>query len=72
MAARRVFEDLAGDRGLHFFLVDVEVGVNVLDVVVIFEGFDHAHHLLGLRAAELDVILGDESDFRGGWGDACG
>lgn len=56
---------LAGDGGLHFFFVDVEVGVNVLDVVVIFESFHHAHHLLRLLAAQFHIILGNEADFGG-------
>jgi hypothetical protein len=36
---------LAGGDGLHFFFVDIEVRVDVLDVVVIFEHFHHADHL---------------------------
>jgi len=39
---------LARHRGLNFLLVDIKVGVDVLHVVVIFECFDHAQHLLGL------------------------
>ena len=39
---------LAGDRFQHL-LGDVEVGVDVLDVVVVLERVDQAHHLPRLR-----------------------
>src|SRR5438477_6884426 len=38
-------------------LVDVEVRPHVLDVVVVFERLHQAHHLIGLLAVELDVVL---------------
>src|ERR1700693_4987405 len=62
---RRASEALARYRRLHFLLVDVEVRVDVLHVVVIFQRFDHPHHLLRLRPAQLDVILRYEADFCG-------
>src|SRR4029077_1841981 len=36
----------------------------MLHVIVFFKRFDEAHHLRGLRAGQLDVILRDHSDFR--------
>src|SRR5229473_2391510 len=38
----------------------------MLHVVVLFEGFDQAHHLGGLRARQLDVVLRDHGDLRRG------
>jgi hypothetical protein len=58
-------QGLAGDGGLNFLFVYVEVGVNVLHVVVIFQSFDHTDHLLCLLAAQLHVILRHPAYFRG-------
>ena len=57
LAYNQGYQISACDGGLNFLFVDVEVGVDVLHVVVILERLDHAQHLLRLRAAELDVIL---------------
>ena len=57
-------QSIGADGGLNFGLVDVEVRVDVLYVVVLFEGFDQAHHLRGLRAGQLDVVLRNHADFR--------
>jgi hypothetical protein len=56
------FGDLDEEEQLscHFlqqFLIYVEVGVDVLHVVVIFERLDQPNHRRGLMAFELDVIL---------------
>src|SRR5260370_12686864 len=48
---------------LDFGFVDVEVGVDVLHVIVLFESFDKAHHLRGLRARQLNVVLPHHSHF---------
>ena len=53
-AARR---RLSGHGGLDFFFVDIEVRVNVLHIVVIFERLNHSQHLLRLRPGQLDVVL---------------
>src|SRR5205807_9218400 len=59
-------ESLVGSDGrLDFGFVDVEVRVDMLHVVVFFERLDQAHHLRGLRASQLDVVLRDHPDFRG-------
>jgi hypothetical protein len=65
--ARRqaALQGLAGDGGLNFLFVYVEVGVNVLHVVVIFQSLDHTDHLLCLLAAQLHVILRHPAYFRG-------
>lgn len=47
-AARVNTEDTHGQEGLthdlfHLFVRDVEVGVNVLDIVIIFQNIDHFH-----------------------------
>src|ERR1700739_4961355 len=55
---------IRADGGLDFRFVDVEVGVNVLHIVMLFEGFHQAQHLRGLRAGKLDVILRNHADFR--------
>src|SRR5260370_42127007 len=56
--------DLVGADGrLNFGFVDIEVGVDVLHVVVLLECFDQAHHLRSLRACQLDVVLRDQSHF---------
>src|SRR6266852_7935569 len=48
---------LMGANGsLNFRFVDIEIGVNVLHVVVFFECFDEAEHLGGLRAGQFDGI----------------
>ena len=39
------------------FLVDIEIGVDVLHVVVFFERFHQADHLARGRAFQLDVVL---------------
>src|SRR2546429_4227982 len=51
-------------RRLNLRLIDVEVGVNMLHVVVLFERLDQPHHLHRLRTSELDVILRHHCDFR--------
>ena len=43
----------------HVGFVDIEVGVDFLHVVVIFDGFHQAQHLLRVAAFELDVVLRD-------------
>src|SRR5215469_1911960 len=48
---------------LQDFLIDIEVGVDVLDIIVIFESLDQADHLSGLLAFELDIVLRDHGDF---------
>src|SRR6185369_11946511 len=52
---------LAGDF-FQLGLIDVEVGVDVLDVVLIFEGFQQANHGGGLLAFQLHVVLRDHAD----------
>ena len=46
----------------HGSLVHVEVGVDVLRVVQIFQSFEQANHGVGLRAFELGVGRGDLRD----------
>ncbi len=55
-------EDEKSRRG-HVGFADVKVGVNFLDVVVIFERFYQTQHLLGVAAFELDVVLRHHGDF---------
>ena len=43
--------------------IEVEVGVDVLCVVEVFEGFEEADHGVGLRAFEFGVGGGDLGDF---------
>ena len=43
--------------------VHVEVGVDVLGVVEVFEDLEEAHHGVGLTAFELGVGGGDQGDF---------
>src|SRR5690348_16072487 len=61
---------LAGHDG-HFFFVDVEVGEDVLYVVVLFERFHEFQHLLRRRTRQLDVILRNPGDLRRFRLDAC-
>src|SRR6267154_3041592 len=56
--------------GLNLRLINVEIGVDVLHVVVLFKGFDQPNHLRSLRTGELDVILRDHANFRGCWSDS--
>src|ERR1700676_4330026 len=56
---------LRGHYGLHFFFVDVEVGGNFLNVVVLFERFDEPQHLRRLDAGKLHVILRKPADLGG-------
>ncbi len=65
-------EALAGHCGLNFLFVDVEVCVDVLHVVVIFECFHHAEHLLRRCAGELHSILRHPTNFGRRWRDAGG
>jgi len=44
---------------LQLFLIHVEIRIDVLDVVVIFNRFQQADHLAGGRALQLDVVLRD-------------
>ena len=39
---------LAGSNFFEKFLVNVKVGVNVLYIIVLFEGFDKSNHLRSL------------------------
>ena len=48
---------------LQLLLVNVEVGVNTLHVVVVFDRFQQADHLVGSLSFQLDVILRDHSYF---------
>ena len=41
-------DSVGGDGSLDFAFVDVEVGIDVLDIIVFFERFDELHHLLCL------------------------
>ena len=41
---------LRGHHGLHFLFVDIEVGGNFLNVIVVFERFDEPEHLCRLIA----------------------
>ena len=53
---------------LQLLLVDIEVGVDVLHVVVIFERFAQPQHAAGVLAFQLDQVLGHHGDggvFRG-------
>ena len=50
---------------LNFRLVDVEIGVNVLHVVVFFQGFYQAQHLLGLLPRQFNVVLRHHAHFGG-------
>ena len=45
-------------------LINVEVGVDVLYVVVLFEGFHQANHRRGLLAFQLDVGIGNHAHAR--------
>lgn len=63
--------DLVSTRhGFDFLLVDIEIRVDVLHVIVVFHVFDHAQHLLCLRAGELHIILGNPGDFGRSWRDS--
>jgi len=44
--------------------VDIEVGVHILYVVVVFEGFQQANHLGCLLAFKLDVGVGNHGHAR--------
>ena len=46
-----------GGRFLHLLVRDVEVGPDVLHVVVVLEGLHELQHLLGLGALERDGVL---------------
>src|SRR5277367_3086245 len=61
---------LSGHRRLDFLFVYVEIGVDVLDVIVIFQRLDHSQHLLRLRPGQLDVVLRHEGNFSGRRGDS--
>src|SRR5215471_15182119 len=50
---------------LNLRFVNVEVGVNVLHVIVLFERLHQAQHLRGLRAGQLDGVLRYHAEFRG-------
>ena len=52
--------------------VEVEVGVNILRVVQVFEGFEEADHGVGLSAFELGVGRGDLGDLSVLWRDLGG
>src|SRR5512135_2136685 len=44
-------------EGGKFLFIDVEIRVDVLDVVVLFERLQELHELLGLPARHLDGVL---------------
>ena len=56
----------------HSGFVEVEVGVDVLSVVEVFEGFEEADHGVGLSALEFRVGRSDLGDFGVLGGDLCG
>jgi hypothetical protein len=49
---------------LNLRFVNVEVRVDMLHIIVFFESFYQPHHLGGLRARQLDVVLRDHGDLR--------
>jgi len=55
--------DLAGNFLKHL-LVNIEVGVDVLYVVVLLEGFHQANHRRGLLAFQLDVGIRNHAHAR--------
>ena len=64
------FEKLSAGNFFQQLLIDIEVRVDVLHVIVVFERFDQANHLRGRRAFQLDVILRNHGDARGDGFDA--
>src|SRR5215813_4470133 len=55
---------------LHNSVVNLEVGVDALDVFVIIERVVKFEHLRGMIAVELDGVLRNHGDLRGDWLDA--
>src|SRR5205085_3859197 len=60
---------LTGSRALHHLFGDVEVGPDVLHVVVVVEHLQQAQRRLSLILVELDVVLRDLSELGLGGGD---
>lgn len=58
-SARKICRDLDSQALIHFALVYVEVRIHFLNVVVVVESFVKFHHLFGVSALELDVVLRD-------------
>src|ERR1039457_3314062 len=54
---------LTTGQSFQFLFVDVEVGADILDVVVFFERLGQAEHSAGALAFQLDQVLGDHRDF---------
>lgn len=54
---------LRGHDG-HLFFVDIKIGEDVLNVVVLFERFNELEHLLRRRARQFDVVLGNPGNLR--------
>lgn len=46
------------------FLIDVEVRVDVLHIVMLFEGLHEANHRVGLLTFQLDVSIGNHAHAR--------
>ena len=44
-------------------LVNIEIGINVLNVVGIFQRFQQADHGIGSRAFQLHISLRNHTDF---------
>lgn len=55
--------ELSGDF-FQKLLIYIEVGMNVLNIVVLFESFHESDHGIGLRTFELDVGIGNHAHAR--------
>src|ERR1051325_6194303 len=59
----------SGQR-FHLLFVDIEVGIDILNVVMLFEDFAQLQHAAGVLSFELDEVLRDHSDFSRSGGNA--
>jgi len=57
------FGNLLAGYFLQLLLVHIKVGVDVLDVVVVFHRFQQTNHLVGGWPFEFDVILWNHANF---------
>src|SRR5665811_948323 len=44
---------------LHYLIGNIEIGINILNIVIILKFFHKLQHLLRLAFVQLDSILGD-------------